>query len=118
MDRQGTTRSDITIQVVRMTGLDSHISIGKDFTIGIVQRIFFFTGCGNGQVFFRSNGLVIGDLVGSDCHISNASHDFIIGDLSIGLQPHMSRRSHGSCILYSLRMDGHVFRAVGSAGMV
>ena len=83
MDRQGTARSDITIQVVRMAGLDSHISIGKDFTIGIVQRIFFFTGCGNGQVFFRSNGLVIGDLVGSDCHISNASDGFIIDNLPV-----------------------------------
>ena len=101
-----------------MTGLDSHISIGKDFTIGIVQRIFFFTGCGNGQVFFRSNGLVIDDLVGSDCHISNASDGFIIGDLSIGLQLHMSRRCHSASILYIFRMDGHIFRAVGGAGMV
>ena len=69
--------------VIRMARLNGYISIGKDFTIGIVQRIFFFTGCGNGQVFFRSNGLVIGDLVGSDCHISNASDSFIIDNLPV-----------------------------------
>ena len=70
--------------VIRMARLNGYISIGKDLTIGIVQCIVFVTACGNGQVFFRRNGLVIGDLVGSDCHISNASDGFIIGDLSIG----------------------------------